>query len=137
MLIDRSLRLFFQISDFGLAKLVGETNEGEIAATKVVNAYGYLAPEYVYLYKIIPLIRKEGENEWFFLITFCRYLSNGLATTKSDVYAFGVVLFEIISGKEAIIQTQGPEKRSLASIVSSAYKTWLSKNDHWHQLKCN
>lgn len=50
-------------------------------------------------------------------------MSNGLATTKSDVYAFGVVLFEIISGKEAIIQTQGPEKRSLASIVSSAYKT--------------
>ncbi|KAH1145066.1 hypothetical protein GLYMA_15G019800v4 [Glycine max] len=86
--LDASFRA--KISDFGLAKLVGETNEGEIAATKVVNAYGYLAPE---------------------------YLSNGLATTKSDVYAFGVVLFEIISGKEAIIQTQGPEKRSLASIM--------------------
>jgi hypothetical protein len=52
-------------------------------------------------------------------------LSNGLATTKSDVYAFGVVLFEIISGKEATIRTEGmmmknPERRSLASIVSSA-----------------
>ncbi|KAL5152503.1 LysM domain receptor-like kinase 3 [Glycine soja] len=88
ILLDASFRA--KISDFGLAKLVGKTNEGETAATKVVNAYGYLAPE---------------------------YLSNGLATTKSDVYAFGVVLFEIISGKEAIIQTQGPEKRSLASIM--------------------
>lgn len=80
----------------------------------------------------------EGEkNEWFFFIIFCRYLSNGLATTKSDVYAFGVVLFEIISGKEAIIQTQGPEKRSLASIVSYAYETWLFKNDRLHLLKCS
>jgi hypothetical protein len=55
-------------------------------------------------------------------------LSDGLATTKSDVYAFGVVLFEIISGKEAIIRTEGtmaknPERRSLASIVSPIYKT--------------
>lgn len=53
-----------------------------------------------------------------------RYLSNGLATTKSDVYAFGVVLFEIISGKEATIRTEGTatkstERRSLVSIVSS------------------
>lgn len=52
-----------------------------------------------------------------------RYLSDGLASSKSDVYAFGVVLFEIISGKEAIIRTEGSamkntERRSLASIVS-------------------
>lgn len=65
---------------------------------------------------------------------FCRYFSNGLATTKSDVYAFGVVLFEVISGKEAIIQTQGPEKRPLASIVSSL-ETLLCNNYHWHKLE--
>lgn len=51
-------------------------------------------------------------------------MSDGLATTKSDVYAFGVMLFEIISGKEAIIRTEGMmtknhERRSLASVVSS------------------
>lgn len=50
-------------------------------------------------------------------------MSDGLASSKSDVYAFGVVLFEIISGKEAIIRTEGSamkntERRSLASIVS-------------------
>ncbi|KAL9323077.1 hypothetical protein ACSQ67_011130 [Phaseolus vulgaris] len=86
ILLDASFRA--KISDFGLAKLVGKTDQGETTAPNVVNAYGYLAPE---------------------------YFNNGLATTKSDVYAFGVVLFEVMSGKEAIIQTQGPEKRSLAS----------------------
>lgn len=56
-------------------------------------------------------------------LSFYRYLRDGLATTKSDVYAFGVVLFELISGKEAITRTEGrilthTERRSLASIVS-------------------
>ncbi|KAL1340644.1 hypothetical protein HN51_027005 [Arachis hypogaea] len=93
ILLDASFRA--KISDFGLAKLVGKTNDGEVSTTKVVGTYGYLAPE---------------------------YLSDGLATTKSDVYAFGVVLFEIISGREAIIRTEGtmsknPDRRSLASVM--------------------
>lgn len=69
----------------------------------------------------------------------CRYLSDGLATTKSDVYAFGVVLFEIISGKEAIIRTEGavtknPERRSLASTVSFASIHLMKHNliNTWH-----
>ncbi|KAJ7963080.1 LysM receptor kinase [Quillaja saponaria] len=98
ILLDSAFRA--KISDFGLAKLVGKTNEGEVSATKVVGTYGYLAPE---------------------------YLSNGLATTKSDVYAFGVVLFEMISGREAIIRTEGTmtkntERRSLASIMLTALR---------------
>ncbi|KAJ6394628.1 hypothetical protein OIU77_023773 [Salix suchowensis] len=98
ILVDGSFKA--KISDFGLAKLVGKTGEGEATATKVVGTYGYLAPE---------------------------YLSDGLATTKSDVYAFGVVLFEIISGKEAIIRTEGavtknPERRSLASTMLAALR---------------
>ncbi|MED6158614.1 LysM domain receptor-like kinase 3 [Stylosanthes scabra] len=93
ILLDASFRA--KISDFGLAKLVGKTDNGEVSTTKVVGTYGYLAPE---------------------------YLSDGLATTKSDVYAFGVVLFEIISGREAIIRTEGtmsknPDRRSLASVM--------------------
>ncbi|KAE9584634.1 hypothetical protein Lal_00021725 [Lupinus albus] len=98
ILLNASFRA--KISDFGLAKLVGITNEAEVSTTKVVGTYGYLAPE---------------------------YMSNGLATTKSDVYAFGVVLFEIITGKEAIIRTEGtatknPERRSLASIMLAVLK---------------
>ncbi|KAG7594911.1 Serine-threonine/tyrosine-protein kinase catalytic domain [Arabidopsis thaliana x Arabidopsis arenosa] len=98
ILLDEAFR--GKISDFGLAKLVEKTGEGEISVTKVVGTYGYLAPE---------------------------YLSDGLATSKSDVYAFGVVLFEIISGREAVIRTEAmgtknPERRPLASIMLAALK---------------
>lgn len=99
ILLDSTFRA--KISDFGLAKLVGKTGEGEASATRVVGTFGYLAPE---------------------------YLSNGLATTKSDVYAFGVVLFELISGKEATTRTEGLalknlERRSLASIMLAALRS--------------
>ncbi|KAF8407101.1 hypothetical protein HHK36_006226 [Tetracentron sinense] len=98
ILLDNAFRA--KISDFGLAKLVGKTGEGEASVTRVVGTFGYLAPE---------------------------YLSDGLATTKSDVYAFGVVLFELISGKEAITRTEGllmknAERRSLASIMLAALR---------------
>lgn len=98
ILLDGSFRE--KISDFGLSKLVGKTYDEEATTTKVVGTFGYLAPE---------------------------YLSNGLASSKSDVYAFGVVLFEIISGKEAIVQTEGTtmkntERRSLAYIMLAALR---------------
>ncbi|KAG5537790.1 hypothetical protein RHGRI_025035 [Rhododendron griersonianum] len=98
ILLDGAFRA--KISDFGLAKLVGKTTDGEASVTKVVGTFGYLAPE---------------------------YLRDGLATIKSDVYAFGVVLFEIISGKEAITRTEGiapknSERRSLVSIVATLAK---------------
>uniref|UniRef100_A0A0D9YER9 Protein kinase domain-containing protein n=1 Tax=Oryza glumipatula TaxID=40148 RepID=A0A0D9YER9_9ORYZ len=99
ILLDESFRA--KISDFGLAKLVVKSTDAEASVTKVVGTFGYLAPE---------------------------YLRDGLATTKSDVYAFGVVLFELISGKEAITRTDGlnegsnSERRSLASVMLSALK---------------
>ncbi|KAL2516314.1 LysM domain receptor-like kinase 3 [Forsythia ovata] len=105
ILLDGSFRA--KISDFGLAKLVSRTNDGEASVTRVVGTYGYLAPE---------------------------YLRDGLATNKSDVYAFGVVLFEIISGKEAM--TKSTERRSLASIMVAAMRnspdsmSMSSLNDH-------
>ncbi|XP_058074149.1 lysM domain receptor-like kinase 3 isoform X2 [Magnolia sinica] len=104
ILLDTALRA--KISDFGLAKLVGRTSDGEASTTRVVGTFGYLAPE---------------------------YLSDGLATTKSDVYAFGVVLFELISGKEAITRTEGkvlvnPERRSLASVMAILAKQCVEED---------
>ncbi|KAK2971125.1 hypothetical protein RJ640_008549 [Escallonia rubra] len=112
ILLDGAFRA--KISDFGLAKLVGRAWDGEASTTKVVGTFGYLAPE---------------------------YLRDGLATNKSDVYAFGVVLFEMISGKEAITRTEGSvmktiERRSLASIMLAALRnspdsmTMPSLKDH-------
>ncbi|KAJ9559697.1 hypothetical protein OSB04_004857 [Centaurea solstitialis] len=98
ILLDAAFKA--KISDFGLAKLVGRTYDDEASVTRVVGTYGYLAPE---------------------------YLRDGLATAKSDVYAFGVVLFELISGKDAIVRTEAhvtknSERRSLASVMLAALR---------------
>ncbi|XP_027147936.1 probable serine/threonine-protein kinase PIX13 isoform X2 [Coffea eugenioides] len=59
-----------KLSDFGLAKL-GPVNGYSHVTTRVVGTYGYAAPE---------------------------YMATGHLYVKSDVYGFGVVLLEIISG---------------------------------------
>ncbi|KAK9944893.1 hypothetical protein M0R45_010436 [Rubus argutus] len=65
------------IADFGLAKLV---DEGAFARSSntVAGSYGYIAPEYGYSMKI---------------------------TEKSDVYSYGVVVLEMLTGKQPIDPT--------------------------------
>ncbi|XP_028551927.1 probable LRR receptor-like serine/threonine-protein kinase At1g34110 isoform X2 [Dendrobium catenatum] len=62
------------LADFGLAKLMNSTNF-QLARTRIAGSYGYIAPEYGYTTNI---------------------------TEKSDVYSYGVVLLEILSGRSAI-----------------------------------
>ncbi|CAH9077639.1 unnamed protein product [Cuscuta europaea] len=57
------------VSDFGLAKLLGD--EESHKTTIVAGTFGYLAPE---------------------------YMQSGRATEKTDVYSFGVLVLEILSG---------------------------------------
>ncbi|GAA0158602.1 transmembrane signal receptor [Lithospermum erythrorhizon] len=65
------------IADFGLAKLVDNGDFGRSSNT-IAGSYGYMAPEYGYMTKI---------------------------TEKSDVYSYGVVMLEVLTGKQPIDPT--------------------------------
>ncbi|XP_034678682.1 receptor-like serine/threonine-protein kinase SD1-8 [Vitis riparia] len=60
-----------KISDFGMARIFGG-NESKVT-NHIVGTYGYMSPEYAL---------------------------EGLFSTKSDVFSFGVLLLEILSGKK-------------------------------------
>ena len=49
----------------------------------------------------------------------CRYAQYGEVSPKVDVYAFGVVLYELISAKEAVVRenASGAESRGLVGLV--------------------
>lgn len=49
----------------------------------------------------------------------CRYAQYGEISPKVDVYAFGVVLYELISAKDAIVKTGGSvtESKGLIALV--------------------
>lgn len=50
----------------------------------------------------------------------CRYAQYGDVSPKVDVYAFGVVLYELISAKEAIVKENGSvaESKGLVALVN-------------------
>ncbi|XP_062231794.1 receptor-like serine/threonine-protein kinase SD1-8 [Phragmites australis] len=60
-----------KISDFGMARMFG-SDDTEINTLRVVGTYGYMAPEYA---------------------------MDGVFSVKSDVFSFGVIVLEIITGK--------------------------------------
>jgi interleukin-1 receptor-associated kinase 1 len=64
------------VADFGLAKLASDNNTH--VTTRVMGTFGYLAPEYA---------------------------SSGRLTEKSDVFSYGVVLLELLTGRRPIDAT--------------------------------
>ncbi|KAI3918910.1 hypothetical protein MKW98_017358, partial [Papaver atlanticum] len=78
-----------KLSDFGLAKL-GPVGENSHITTRIVGTYGYCAPEYA---------------------------STGRLTFKSDIYSFGVLLLELITGRKAIDFTLPAEEHTLVNWV--------------------
>ncbi|XP_039168881.1 chitin elicitor receptor kinase 1 isoform X1 [Eucalyptus grandis] len=67
-----------KVADFGLTKLTKV--EGACLQTRLVGTFGYMPPEYARCGDVSP---------------------------KVDVYAFGVVLYELISAKEAVVKANG------------------------------
>lgn len=90
VLLDADLRA--KVSSFSLARSVPEGADGAQLTRHVVGTQGYLAPE---------------------------YLEHGLITPKLDVFAFGVILLELLSGKEATFD-DGGDKRGEILLWESA-----------------
>ncbi|XP_010539791.1 PREDICTED: serine/threonine-protein kinase PBS1-like [Tarenaya hassleriana] len=76
-----------KLSDFGLAKL-GPVGDRTHVSTRVMGTYGYCAPEYA---------------------------MSGKLTVKSDIYSFGVVLLELITGRKAIDVTRQQGEQNLVA----------------------
>ncbi|KAK7274004.1 hypothetical protein RIF29_15073 [Crotalaria pallida] len=75
-----------KVSDFGLVRLAPE---GQASfETRVAGTFGYLAPEYAV---------------------------TGRVTTKVDVYSYGVILMEMITGRKAIDNSQPEENMHLVT----------------------
>ena len=58
-------------------------------------------------------------KNWIIFYLLCRYARYGDVSPKVDVYAFGVVLYELISAKEAVLKAYDStsESKSLVALV--------------------
>ncbi|CAI0553655.1 unnamed protein product [Linum tenue] len=77
-----------KVSDFGLAKLLN--SERSYITTRVMGTFGYVAPEYA---------------------------STGMLNESSDVYSFGILVMEIISGRNPVDYARPPEEVNLVDWI--------------------
>ncbi|XP_074267278.1 cysteine-rich receptor-like protein kinase 15 [Silene latifolia] len=82
-----------KIADFGLARMF-DYDKSRSSTSRVVGTYGYMSPEYA---------------------------TRGIYSTKSDVYSYGILILEIISGK---INSAFPEESYGETLVIYAWKLW-------------
>ncbi|KAE8722213.1 putative receptor-like protein kinase [Hibiscus syriacus] len=101
VLLDEGFRP--KLSDFGLAR-EGPTGDHTHVSTTVVGTYGYAAPEYI---------------------------DTGHLTIQSDVWTFGVVLYEIITGRRTVERNRPTSEQKLldaAQNVGKLAQSCLKKN---------
>ncbi|XP_018447217.1 G-type lectin S-receptor-like serine/threonine-protein kinase At1g61360 [Raphanus sativus] len=82
-----------KISDFGLARMFQGT-QNQDSTGRVFGTLGYMSPEYAW---------------------------TGTFSEKSDIYSFGVLMLEIISGKEISSFSYGKENKNL---LAHAWESW-------------
>lgn len=90
-----------RIADFGVAKFIKPTNKGAESMSVIAGSRGYIAPEYAYTLRV---------NE------------------KSDIYSFGVVILELVTGRKPVDQAFG--ERDLATWVHAT----VNQKGHDHVL---
>lgn len=93
ILLDNEMNA--KISDFGLARLFVSDRSQEAFTRNVGGTFGYMAPEYVV---------------------------RGHFSTKSDVFSFGVLVLEIVSGQTRRSFSTGEATEE--DLVSYAWKSW-------------
>ncbi|MED6169586.1 LysM domain receptor-like kinase 3 [Stylosanthes scabra] len=98
ILIDKDFR--GKVADFGLTKL-REVGSSLSLHTRLVGTFGYMPPEYAQYGDVSP---------------------------KIDVYAFGVVLYELISAKNAVLKTGETLAESSKGLVT-LFEEALNKSD--------
>ncbi|KAM7519277.1 hypothetical protein LguiB_018239 [Lonicera macranthoides] len=82
-----------KISDFGMARIF-DAESSQAKTRRVVGTYGYTSPEYVV---------------------------RGVYSTKSDVFSFGVIMIEIISGRK---NTTFYEAECSLNLLGYAWEMW-------------
>ncbi|CAN6453273.1 unnamed protein product [Victoria cruziana] len=82
-----------KISDFGIARIF-DVDQTQVNTAKVVGTYGYISPEYAL---------------------------EGRFSTKSDVFSFGVLVLEIVSGKK---MTRFYHEDLLLNLLGYSWKLW-------------
>ncbi|EOA22233.1 hypothetical protein CARUB_v10002820mg [Capsella rubella] len=82
-----------KISDFGTARIFG-CKQIDDSTQRIIGTFGYMSPEYAL---------------------------GGVISEKSDIYSFGVLLLEIITGKKATRFVHNNQKHSL---IAYAWDSW-------------
>ncbi|KAL1296194.1 cysteine-rich receptor-like protein kinase 25 isoform X2 [Arachis hypogaea] len=83
-----------KISDFGMARIV-DINQNRGKTNRIVGTYGYMSPEYAML---------------------------GQFSEKSDVFSFGVVILEIVTGQKIV--NSYTSNRVGESLLNYVWKQW-------------